>query len=90
MVAYMRGHMRGVTWTPVNRFADHCDGGGNAQNAEKKMLNSGNELKDLLQTKDLAVSGAKNELVFEPKTSQSEPIKRPKTYLLCGLERNWG
>jgi hypothetical protein len=50
------------------------------------MLNSGNELKDLLQTKDLAVFGAKNELVFERKTSQSEPIKRPKTHPLCGLE----
>jgi hypothetical protein len=86
MVAYTDGHMSGLAWTPGNRFADRSDSGANASKNRKKMLNSGNELKDLLQTKDLAIFGAKNELVFEPKTSQSEPLRRPKTCPLCGVE----
>jgi hypothetical protein len=37
-------------------------GGAKRQENTKKMLNSGNELKDLLETQHLAVFGVKNEL----------------------------
>ena len=41
----------------------------------KKILNSGNEPKDLLQRKELAFFGAKNELVFECKRTQKRGQK---------------
>ncbi len=42
-----------------------------AEKAEK-ILNRGNEPKDLLKRKELSFSGAKNELVFECKKRQSK------------------
>jgi hypothetical protein len=39
----------------------------------KKILNRGNEPKDLLKTKELAFSGAKNELFLECHKGQSKP-----------------
>jgi len=52
------------TWESVRRSQRQK---GKCAENRKKMLNSGNELKDVLQTKDLANFGAKNELVFERK-----------------------
>jgi hypothetical protein len=50
--------------------------GGEWQENAKKILNRGNELKDLLKKKDLAFFGAKNELktnsVFSAKTARLE------------------
>ena len=53
-------------------------GTGVASKTEKRYQNSGNELKDLLEAKDLALFGAKNELVFERKNAQTNPKMRPK------------
>jgi hypothetical protein len=39
-----------------------------------------------LQTKDLAFSEAKNELVFERKKAKSNPKRGPKNHFLCGIE----
>jgi hypothetical protein len=39
-------------------------GGGKQGENTKKILNRGNEAKDLLKTKELAFSGAQNELAF--------------------------
>jgi hypothetical protein len=45
---------------------------GKQQQNEKKILNSGNKPKDLLQTNDLAFFGAKNKPNFEPKKCKSK------------------
>jgi hypothetical protein len=51
-------------------------GGGAKRPANaKKILNRGNEPKDLLKTKDLAFSGAQNELFFECKKARSKRKK---------------
>jgi hypothetical protein len=48
-------------------------GGGAKRSANtKKILNRGNEPKDLLKTKDLAFSGAQNELFLECKKPRSK------------------
>jgi hypothetical protein len=52
--------------------------GGKRQGNAKKILNSGNEPTDLVQTKDLAFKNAKNELVFECKRTQIKPQKGAK------------
>ena len=52
------------------------------ENAEK-ILNRGNEPKDLLKAKKLAFSGAENELVFqsqEPQTKRKMVAKRHDSY----------
>jgi len=54
--------------------------GGKGRGDGKKDVFRRNELSYLLQTKDLAFYGAKNELVFECKRTQNEPqigIKKP-------------
>jgi hypothetical protein len=56
----------------------------------KKILNSGNEPKNILKTKELAFLGAKNELVFWPNELKSKLRKWPKTHLLCGFEPRKG
>jgi len=56
----------------------------------KKILNSGNELKNVLQTNDLAFSGAKNELVFECKKGQSNPKICPGIHNLGGRRATFG
>jgi len=45
-------------------------GGGKWQENAKKILNRGNELKDLLEIKDLEAFEAKNELKTNPKRTQ--------------------
>jgi hypothetical protein len=40
----------------------------------------------VLKTKELAFSGAKNELVFEGKRTQIKAKKWPKTHFLCAIE----
>jgi hypothetical protein len=60
----------------LNRAAG---GGKSAQNA-KKILNRGNELKNLLKAKELAFSGAQNELVFERSKCQSKLRIRLKSH----------
>jgi hypothetical protein len=59
---------------------------GNAEWAEngKKMLFRGNELKDLLETKELAFLGAQNELVFERQKPPAQPEIWPRIHLLHG------
>jgi hypothetical protein len=44
----------------------------NTSKNRKKILNRGNELKDLLKIKELAVFGETNELVFERKRGPSK------------------
>jgi hypothetical protein len=49
----------------------------------KKILNRGNEPKDLLKAKELAFSGAENELVFQsqkPQTKRKMVAKRHDSY----------
>ena len=55
--------------------ADRRGGRGKCVENRKKILNSGNEPKNVLQAKELAFSEAKNELVFEGKRT---PIKAKK------------
>jgi hypothetical protein len=43
---------------------------------QKKILNRGNELKDLLEKRDLAFLGGKNEPSFEPQNSQTKRKNR--------------
>jgi hypothetical protein len=52
----------------------------------KKILNRGNEPKDLLKTKELAFSGAKNELFFECHKGQPKPRIGPGIRELWGIE----
>jgi hypothetical protein len=54
----------------------------------KKILNRGNEAKDLLKTKELAFSGAKNELFPECNKRQSKRRIRPGIRELWGIEWN--
>jgi hypothetical protein len=51
-------------------------GGGKWRENAKKILNSGNEPKDLLNTQDLAFFGAKNELNFEFKNVRIKAKKQ--------------
>jgi hypothetical protein len=71
MVADVSGHVRTLAnahgWQDANRRG----GGVKCVERQKKILNRGNELKDLLKIKELASSGEKNELVFERKTGPS-------------------
>jgi hypothetical protein len=64
-------------------IGNHPAGNAEQQENAKKMLNSGNELKDLLKTQHLAVFRAKNELKTNPKRTQfcaqKMPIEPPKT-----------
>jgi hypothetical protein len=53
-------------------------GGQKCVENREKILNRGNEAKNLLKAKELAFSGAKNELVFERKKAQSKRKMGPK------------
>jgi len=66
---------------PRNRDAR---GGKWAQNA-KKILFRRNEPKTLLKIKQLAFSGAQNELSFQGKNPPSKPITRRKIHHLWGI-----
>jgi hypothetical protein len=63
-------------------------GWGKCVENRKKILNSGNELKNMLKPKALALSGAKNELVFECKRTPIEAKKWSKTHLFAALRRD--
>jgi len=60
--------------------------GGKRRGKRKKILNSGNEPKDLLKRKELAFFWAKNELGFDAKEPKSNPKMGPKNHLLRGIE----
>jgi hypothetical protein len=60
-------------------------GGKWTQNA-KKILLRGNKPKNLLKVKELAFSGAQNEVPFECPKTQSNPRLWPKIYNLWGIE----
>jgi hypothetical protein len=78
--------MRRLASERAKGVADRRGGNGKCIENRKKILNSGNEPKNVLKTKELSFSGAKNELVFERKKGQTNPKKRPKNNLLCGFE----
>ena len=58
--------------------ADRRGGRGKCVENRKKILNSGNEPKNVWKTTELSFSGAKNELVFECKNAKTNSKKRPK------------
>jgi hypothetical protein len=59
---------------------------GRMRGKQKKILNRGNEPKDLLMEKELAFFSGKNELVFECKKRPTNPQKWPRIHSLCGNE----
>ena len=90
MVAYVSGPMRRLAIERAKGVADRRGGRGKCVENRKKILNSGNEPKNVLKTQELAFSGAKNELVLEGKRTQIKTKKWPKTHLLCGIEPRKG
>jgi hypothetical protein len=75
---------------------DRPGGGRKSAKNAKKILNRGNEPKDLLKTKELASSGAENELFFECNKGQSKQRIGPEMREFGGIEwnekleiRNW-
>ena len=86
MLAYVSGRVGRLASERAKGVRDQRGGSGKCVENRKKILNSGNEPKNVLKTKELSFSGAKNELVFERKKGQTKPKKRPKNNLLCGFE----
>ena len=78
MVAYVSGRMRRLASERAKGGADRRGGRGKCVENRKKILNSGNEPKNVLNTKELSFSGAKNELVFEVQKTQNKPKKAAK------------
>jgi hypothetical protein len=78
--------MRRLASERGKQVANRRGGGGKCVENRKKILNSGNEPKNILKAKELAFSGAKNELVFECNKPQSKPKKWPETHLFCRIE----
>ena len=81
-------------WSMINAPADRFQGvpnrpggGGKSAQKAKKILNRGNEPKDLLKTQELAFSGAQDELVFHRPRRQSRVRIRLKIDDLWGIER---
>jgi len=87
MVAYVSGPMRRLAGERAKGVRDQRGGRGKCVENRKKILNSGNEPKNVLQTQELAFSGAKNELVFRANELKLKPKKWPKTHLLCVIDR---
>jgi len=87
MVAYVSGRMRKLASERAKGAADRRGGRGKCVENRKKILNSGNEPKNVLKTRELSFSGAKNELVLEGKRTQIKAKKVAKTHLLCGIDR---
>jgi hypothetical protein len=85
MIAYQGCRKRALGSGRGKGVADRRGGRGKWVEKGKKILNSGNEPKNVLRTKDLAFSEAQNELVFECKKGQSNPKKWPKNRLLYGI-----
>ena len=78
MVAYVSGPMRRLASERAKGVRDRRGGRGKCVENRKKILNSGNEPKNVLQTKELTFSEAKNELVFEGKRTQIKAKKVAK------------
>ena len=78
MVAYVSGLMRRLASERAKGIRDQRGGRGKCVENRKKILNSGNEPKNILNTMDLDVSGAKNELGFEGKRTQIKAKKVAK------------
>jgi hypothetical protein len=74
--------MRKLASERGKQVANRRGGGGKWVENRKKILNSGNEPKNILKAKKLAFSGAKNELVFERKNAQTNRRMEPKTWKL--------
>jgi hypothetical protein len=70
--------MRKLASERGKQVANRRGGGGKCVENRKKILNRGNEPKNVLKGKELTLSGAKNELVFERKKGQSKRKIRPK------------
>jgi hypothetical protein len=70
--------MRRLASERGKQLANRRGGGGKCVENGKKILNSGNEPKNILKAKELAPSGAKNELVFKCKRTPIEPKKAVK------------
>ena len=82
-------------WSMTNAPADRSQGvlnrparGGKSARNAKKILNRGKEPKNLLKTKDLAFSGAQNELVFQRPKPQSKLRSEPIIDDLWGIDWN--
>jgi len=70
--------MRRLAGERAKGVADGGGGRGKCVENRKKILNSGNEPKNILKTKELEFSGAKNELVLEGKRTQIKAKKVAK------------
>jgi len=78
VVAYVSCRMRKLASERGKGVADGRGGGGKYVQNRKKILNRGNEPKNILKAKELAFSGAQNELVLERKKAQSKRKMGPK------------
>ena len=82
MVAYVSGPMRRLASERAKGVRDRRGGRGKCVENRKKILNSGNEPKNVLKTQELSFSGAKNELVLEGKRTQIKAKKVAKNPLI--------
>jgi hypothetical protein len=74
--------MRKLASERGKQVANRRAGGQKCVENREKILNRGNEPKNLLKAKELAFSGAKNELVFECKKAQTNRRMEPKAWKL--------
>jgi hypothetical protein len=86
-VAYVSCRMRKLASERGKRVANRRGGGQKCVENREKILNRGNEPKNLLKAKELALSGAENELVFEREKAQTKRKMEPKTWKL--EDGNW-
>jgi hypothetical protein len=70
--------MRRLASERAKGVRDRRGGRGKCVENRKKILNSGNEPKNVLKTQELAFSAAKNELVLEGKRTQIKAKKVAK------------
>jgi len=77
--------MRNATTKGVKELRNRPAGGGKRAQNGKKMLFGRNEAKELLKIKELAFSGAQNELPFQGKKHPPKPITRRKIHHLWGI-----
>jgi hypothetical protein len=82
MIAYVSGRMRRLASERAKGVADRRGGRAKCAENRKKILNSGNEPKNVLKTQDLASSEAKNELAFECKRTQIKDKKVAKNHAI--------
>jgi hypothetical protein len=74
--------MRRLASERAKGVRDQRGGSGKCVENRKKILNSGNEPKNMLKTQELAFLGAKNELGFEGKRTQIKAKKVAKNPLI--------